>query len=69
VESYRKLVSHGPTTHPGWAIVGARLGIVGNQTVAWYKRSVGRRIRSAPLLADARHSWLGAVSSAGALPG
>jgi cation diffusion facilitator family transporter len=69
VESYRKLVSHGPTTHLGWAMFGACLGIVGNQSVAWYKRVVGRRIHSATLLADARHSWLDAVSSGGALVG
>ena len=48
---------------------GACLGIAGNQSVAWYKRVVGRRIHSATLLADARHSWLDAVSSGGALVG
>ncbi len=69
VESYRKLVSHAPTTHLGWAMFGACLGIAGNQSVAWYKRVVGRRIHSATLLADARHSWLDAVSSGGALVG
>ncbi len=69
IESYHKLVSHSPTTHLGWAMAGACLGIVGNQSVAWYKRVVGRRIHSATLLADARHSWLDAVSSGGALVG
>jgi len=69
VESYLKLVSHSPTTHLGWAMFGACLGITGNQTVAWYKRVVGRRIRSSTLLADAKHSWLDAVSSGGALIG
>src|SRR5208283_4066982 len=39
----------------------------GNQAVAWHKQRVGRRIHSATLLADARHSWLDAVSSGGAL--
>jgi divalent metal cation (Fe/Co/Zn/Cd) transporter len=37
--------------------------------VARYKMSVGRRINSATLIADARHSWLDALSSAGALAG
>jgi cation diffusion facilitator family transporter len=69
VESYRKLVSHSPTTHLGWGMVGACIGIAGNQAVAWYKRRVGTRIHSATLLADAKHSWLDAVSSAGALVG
>jgi divalent metal cation (Fe/Co/Zn/Cd) transporter len=30
---------------------------------------VGREIKSAPLIVDARHSWLDAIASAGALVG
>jgi divalent metal cation (Fe/Co/Zn/Cd) transporter len=37
--------------------------------VARYKLVTGRRIKSATLIADARHSWLDALSSAGALAG
>ena len=37
--------------------------------MARYKLRVGKRINSATLIADARHSWLDAVSSAGALAG
>jgi cation diffusion facilitator family transporter len=69
VESIRKLVEHGHTTDVGWGIAGAVIGILGNQIVARYKLVVGRRIGSATLLADARHSWLDALSSAGALVG
>ena len=69
IESYRKLVSHSPTTHLALGMLGACIGIVGNQLVAWYKRRVGGRIHSATLLADAKHSWLDAISSAGALAG
>jgi cation diffusion facilitator family transporter len=68
-ESIRKLLAHGPTTHVWIGIAGAALGIVGNQIVARYKLVVGRRIKSATLIADARHSWLDALSSAGALAG
>ena len=68
-ESVRKLIGHGHTTHVGVGILGALLGIAGNQVVAWYKLRVGRRINSATLIADARHSWLDALSSAGALVG
>jgi len=50
-------------------IAGAAIGILGNQIVAWYKLVVGRRINSATLIADARHSWLDAVSSAWAMAG
>jgi cation diffusion facilitator family transporter len=68
-ESIRKLIGHGPTTDIGVGIAGAVIGIIGNQVVARYKLAVGRRIGSATLLADARHSWLDALSSAGALAG
>jgi len=68
-ESIRKLVEHGHTVHVAAGITGAVLGIVGNQVVARYKLTVGKRINSATLIADARHSWLDALSSAGALAG
>jgi cation diffusion facilitator family transporter len=68
-ESIRKLIAHGHTRDVGWGIVGAVIGILGNQVVARYKLRVGRRIGSATLIADAKHSWLDALSSAGALVG
>ena len=68
-ESVRKLIDHGPTSHVWAGMAGAVAGIAGNQLVARYKLRVGRRINSATLLADARHSWLDALSSAGALAG
>ena len=68
-ESVTKLLRHGSTTHLGWGIAAAAVGIAGNQIVARYKLVVGRRIRSATLVADAKHSWLDALSSAGALLG
>ena len=61
-ESVRKLIEHGHTTGVVW-------GIVGNQVVARYRLAIGRRIGSATLIADARHSWLDELSSAGALVG
>jgi cation diffusion facilitator family transporter len=68
-ESYRKLTGHGATTDVWLGMAGATLGITGNQAVAWYKRRVGKRIGSLTLIADARHSWLDAISSLGALIG
>jgi cation diffusion facilitator family transporter len=68
-ESVDKLVRNGATTHVGWGIAAAAVGIAGNQLVARYKLVVGRRIQSATMVADARHSWLDALSSAGALLG
>ena len=69
VVSIHKLLTHGTTTHLGYGVAAAFAGIVGNQLVARYKFRVGRRIQSATLIADARHSWLDALSSAGALVG
>ena len=66
-ESIRKLLEHGHTTNVGAGIAGAIIGILGNQAAARYKMIVGRRSGSAALIADARHSWLDALSSAGAL--
>jgi cation diffusion facilitator family transporter len=68
-ESVRKFVVQAPTDHIALGVAGAVIGILGNQAVARYKARVGRRIRSATLLADARHSWLDAISSVGALVG
>lgn len=69
VESTVKLLRHGATHHLGWGIAAALVGIAGNQLVARYKLVVGRRIQSATMIADAKHSWLDALSSAGALLG
>ena len=68
-ESYQKLVHHTPTTSIPLGMTAAVLGIIGNQAVAAYKRRLGRRINSLTLLADARHSWLDAIASLGALAG
>jgi cation diffusion facilitator family transporter len=67
--SYRKLVSHGTTQHLALGMAAAVVGIVANRVVAAYKGRIGTQIQSATLLADARHSWLDALSSLGALIG
>jgi cation diffusion facilitator family transporter len=69
IQSIHKLLAHQGTSHITAGIAGAALGIVGNQLVARYKLRVGRRIQSATLISDAKHSWLDALSSAGALVG
>jgi cation diffusion facilitator family transporter len=68
-QSYDKLVSGRGTTHLTLGMLAAVIGIVGNQLVARYKLRVGRAIKSAPLMVDARHSRLDAIASAGALVG
>jgi cation diffusion facilitator family transporter len=69
VVSVHKLTVGGRTSRLGIGMAAAVVGIVGNQVVARYKRRVGTRIQSATLIADAQHSWLDALSSAGALLG
>jgi cation diffusion facilitator family transporter len=68
-ESVHKLIHRSGTHDVGWGIAAAAVGIIGNQVVARYKLRVGRRINSATLVADAKHSWLDALSSAGAMAG
>jgi cation diffusion facilitator family transporter len=69
IVSVHKLTEHGHTSHLGLGIAAAAVGVGGNQIVARYKGQVGHRIQSATLVADAQHSWLDALSSAGALLG
>jgi cation diffusion facilitator family transporter len=69
IQSIHKLLADQDTSHIPAGIAAAALGIVGNQLVARYKLRVGRRIQSATLISDAQHSWLDALSSAGALVG
>ena len=68
-QSVHKLLERGTTTYAGLGIAAAAIGIIGNQLVARYKMRVGKRINSATLIADAKHSWLDALSSAGAMVG
>ncbi len=68
-ESYQKLIEQAPTKQVWVGMAGALLGIIGNQIVARYKHKVGERIHSVTLIADAKHSWLDALSSLGALTG
>ena len=69
VVSVRKLVDGTTASHLGVGVVAAAVAVAANLLVARYKLRVGRRIRSAALVADARHSWIDAASSAGALLG
>jgi cation diffusion facilitator family transporter len=68
-ESWHKLITHGGTDHLALGMAAAVIAMAANRIVAAYKTRVGTQIQSATLLADARHSWLDAVSSLGALIG
>src|SRR6202000_999572 len=55
--------------NPSGALGPHALALVANNVVAGETRAVGRRNGSATLVAASRHSWLDALSSAGALAG
>lgn len=69
VLSIHKLTRPGPTSDLGLGMAAAAVGILGNGMVGRYKARVGRDINSLTLTADAKHSWLDALSSFGALAG
>lgn len=68
-ESYQKFVSHAGTRHLTVGMIAAVLGMVGNFVVARYKAHVAKKIQSVTMAAEAQHSWLDMLSSAGALLG
>ena len=68
-ESYEKLISNAGTGHVAAGVAGGMIGLIGNLAVSIYKARVARRIHSATLAADAKHSWLDMLSSVGAIVG
>lgn len=68
-ESYRRLVTHAHPTQIGLGIVAALFGFAGNEVLAEYKIRAGRRINSAPLIADGQHSRADGLTSLAAAVG
>ena len=62
-ESYRRLVSPEKPGLIEWGIVAAVVGMIGNEIVARYKINVGKRIGSASLVAEGRHSRVDSLTS------
>ncbi len=69
VESILKLTSGVPPTQLYLSMAAALVGVVGNEAMAQYKITVGRRINSVPLIADGQHSRIDGLSSLAALIG
>jgi cation diffusion facilitator family transporter len=67
--SYSRLVADAVPTNIGWAIAAALVGFAGNEGLAEYKIRVGRRINSAPLIADGQHSRTDGLTSLAAAVG
>ena len=69
VTSVEHLLHRQQLTMPAWALVSALVGFAGNEAVARYKEVQGRRLRSASLVADGRHSRVDGLASLGAAVG
>ena len=69
VESILKLKSGGVPTQIYLSMVAAAIGCIGNEALAQYKITVGKRINSVPLIADGQHSRIDGLTSVAALLG
>ena len=69
VESIQKLASGVAPTHLVLSMAAALVGVAGNELLAQYKISVGKRINSVPLIADGQHSRIDGLTSLAAFIG
>src|SRR5947209_13961479 len=69
VESIQKLTSGSVPTQLYLSMAAALIGVAGNEILAQYKISVGRRINSVPLIADGQHSRIDGLTSLAAFIG
>ncbi|HHU38342.1 MAG TPA: cation transporter [Propionibacterium sp.] len=68
-ESLRAFVEPRPLTNLGWVLAAAIVGALGNEVVARYRISVGRRIGSAALVAEGQHARTDALTSLAVIGG
>src|SRR3989454_1454114 len=68
-ESILKLTSGSVPTQLPLSMAAALVGVAGNELLAQYKISVGRRINSVPLIADGQHSRIDGLTSLAAFVG
>ncbi len=69
VESMQKLTSGNIPTQIYLSMVAALIGVAGNELLAQYKISVGKRINSVSLIADGHHSRIDGLTSLAAFVG
>src|SRR5438874_804132 len=69
VESIQKLTSGNVPTQLYLSMAAALIGVAGNELLAQYKISVGKRINSVPLVADGQHSRIDGLTSLAAFIG
>ena len=68
-QSIQKLLHPVSVSNLGWVAAAAGLGFLGNELAAILRLRAGRRIHSAALVADGRHSQVDGFSSLGVLVG
>jgi cation diffusion facilitator family transporter len=68
-EAIHRLLDPQPVTRLGWVAAAAVLGFAGNEMVARYRITVGRRIGSAALVADGLHARTDGFTSLAVLLG
>jgi cation diffusion facilitator family transporter len=69
IESMQKLINGNIPTQIYLSMAAALVGVVGNELLAQYKISVGKRINSVPLIADGQHSRIDGLTSLAAFVG
>lgn len=69
VESILKLTSGAAPTQIILSMAAALVGVAGNELLAQYKISAGKRINSVPLIADGQHSRIDGLTSLAAFVG
>ncbi len=69
IESVQKLISGSIPTQIYLSMAAALVGVAGNELLAQYKISVGKRINSVPLVADGQHSRIDGLTSLAAFVG
>jgi cation diffusion facilitator family transporter len=69
LESMQKLISGNIPTQIYLSMAAALVGVAGNEILAQYKISVGKRINSVPLVADGQHSRIDGLTSLAAFSG
>jgi len=69
IESVQKLINGNIPTQIYLSMAAALVGVAGNELLAQYKISVGKRINSVPLVADGQHSRIDGLTSLAAFVG
>lgn len=62
-ESYDKLLNPAQPKFIEWSLLAAVVGMIGNEAVARYKISVGKKIGSAALVAEGQHARVDSLTS------